>query len=586
MKHLIFIVLMLVSISNLGAQEHSLISGYFERPLNCPLRFSNLSQLRDQIQALAATLGNECSQSGQQAINQLRSSVANLEGIASTFTTFQGADQKAQNAQLAKNAGQVLGSLNIITSNNSCFYDIRSRGALPVISDIIMSISQLGLLVPSTTGALVATGGYIAGSGMRIIHELVKKRFNWNRPEERRSFLQLNCAFFDNRRVMDEMGLFNPETTSFKEKLLFDLRKERSLLIQNQKQFEKQLQQIELQLDNEISQLEEARERGVSLKLKRQLELLIQNLPGRPSDVASKWKQVSNLSLHAQYLSDSLGKLQLDPLDMQPIGLMKRNLDAALAELEADGKVWTSSIDEFEVRYRGPIVAFAPQILNSLNLKLLQIEALESAQRKEFGKKLSEIRIREKETRSLIWGAGQRLISLESKIDSLETPDTNGLFDQNDAGKSDSVEILDYYRKLQKSILGKDGKGYLKSSLSKMEDMLTGLQNQMIWIDEAKTPRERCSSAEKLRFAWAEYRYKVQESFDFVATNLDLFRASFKIGREGQRRSTYYVLTQISSVENYQNGENLKSRSVGFYMQKTKELMNKVENKLQNSGCF
>jgi hypothetical protein len=585
MKHLILLVLIFTSFS-VAAQKPALISGYFERPLNCPLRFSNLSQLRDQIQTLTASLGNECSQSGQQALNQLRTSVANLEGIASTFTTFQGTDQRAQNAQLAKNAGQVLGSLNIITTNNACFYDIRARGALPVMSDIIMSISQLGLLVPSTTGALVATGGYIAGSGMKIINELVKKKFNWNRPEERRAFLQLNCAFFDNRKVMEEMGLFNPETSSFKEQLLYDLKKERSVLLHGQKQFENQLKEIENQLDSEISKLEEAQAMGVSLKLKKQLELMIQNIQSRPGDVASKWKQVSYLSSHAQDLSDALGKLQLEMQDAQAIKLMKRNLDATIPELVIDGKVWTSSIEEYEVRYRGPIIAFAPQILSSLSRKLQQIEALESAQRKEFGKRLSELRIKEKETKSRFWGATQRLISVESKIDSLETTNNIGLFDQDDAGKSDSVEILDYYRKLQKSILGKEGKGYLKNSLNKMEDTLEGLQNQLSWFDEAKNPKERCAAAEKLRFAWAEYRYKVQESFDFVATNMDLYRASFKIGKERQRRSTHYVLNQISSVEDFESGEILKNPSVGFYMQKTRDFMNHVEQKLQTSGCF
>ena len=170
--------MLLVSLLNISYASdggHKIVSAYFDRPLNCPLRFSNLSGLRDQIQTLTSSLGNGCTQNGQQALKQLNSSVGNLEGIATTWSTQQGTDQKAQNAQLAKNASQVLGSLNIITSNTECFYDIRSRGALPVVSDIVMSLSQLGLLIPSTTGTLVATGGYLAGSGIKIIHELVKK---------------------------------------------------------------------------------------------------------------------------------------------------------------------------------------------------------------------------------------------------------------------------------------------------------------------------------------------------------------------------------------------------------------------------
>ncbi|MBA2405962.1 MAG: hypothetical protein H0V66_14395, partial [Bdellovibrionales bacterium] len=284
------IILFLFIQTTLGwTQSQNTLSAYFNRPLNCPLRFSHLSQLRDSIQSLTAALGNGCTKSGQQALNQLNSSVGNLEGMASSWSTYQGTDQKAQNAILAKNASQVLGSLNIITSNSACFYDIRSRGALPVVADVVMSISQIGLLIPSATGVMAATGGHIAGSALKIINELVKKKFNWNKPEERRSFLQLNCAFFDNRQVIEEMGVFNPETKVFKEKLLEDMQRERLQLIKVQKQQELTIRKAENSLDIEIAGIKAAKEQGLNPLLKRKLDELSANLSGRPSDYSAKW---------------------------------------------------------------------------------------------------------------------------------------------------------------------------------------------------------------------------------------------------------------------------------------------------------
>lgn len=61
----IFCLFIISSTSFAGANVES---AYFERPLSCPLRFSRLSGLRDQMQSLAATLGKGCTQASQQAL--------------------------------------------------------------------------------------------------------------------------------------------------------------------------------------------------------------------------------------------------------------------------------------------------------------------------------------------------------------------------------------------------------------------------------------------------------------------------------------------------------------------------------------
>lgn len=579
---------LLLQVTHAYSQEKSkYISAYFERPVSCPLRFSNLSTLRDQVQVLTASLGSGCTQSGQQALNQLNTSVSNLEGIATSYSTMQGTDAKAQNAQLAKNASQVLGSLNIITSNNACFYDIRARGALPVVADVVMSLSQLGLLIPSVTGTFVAAGGYMVGSGLKIVNELVKKKFNWNKPEERRAFLQLNCAFFDNRRIMEEMGLFNPETKQFRDKLTFGLKKERLQLVKLQKDYETNNLQNEKLLDKELMSIPGINSAGYSPLLTRKLDELSANLASRPSDYAAKWKQVSILATLTPQIRSLLQDVKLETIEsIQAHKIMMSNIELITPDLVQEGKAWTSTIDEYEIKYRGPIVAFASQISEAIKKAANFLEAEASAENKDLAKRIAVLKTSLKDSKSMLWSSGQRLISVEAKIASLEASDNSSLFSQNDEGKSDAVEILDHYRKLQGSILGKEGKGYLTNALSKMDDLEEGLNKQIYQLDQANGAREKCAAAEKLKFAWAQYRYKAQESYDFVVTNLDLYRSSYKIGKERQKRATNYVLSQVASVEDAEAGLQPAYESVGLYMNSVRSLMGGVEEKLQNSGCF
>lgn len=586
MRTFTLFICFLLLIPFLAQAETKIASGYFERPVSCPLRFSKLSHLRDQVQTLVASLGSGCSQNGQQALNQLNTSVANLEGIATSWSTFQGTDEGAQRAQLAKNASQVLGSLNIITSNNACFYDIRSRGALPVISDIVMSLSQLGLLIPTVTSTIVATGGYVVGSGLKIIHQLVKKKFNWNKPEERRAFLQLNCAFFDNRRTMEEMGLFNPETRTFREEVLVNLKKERLELIKLQRQYEADALKIESELDLHIFSIPGARESGVNPLLKRKLDELSAVLATKPVDYPMKWQQVSNLAQLVPIIFPMLEELKLDRFDAEAVRLLINNINTLRPELAQGGKAWTSTIDEYDIWYRGPIVAFTSQISQAMAKKLLLIEAVGSASNPETAKSISNMRGQLKETRAMEWGASQRLLSVEARITSLEESDHGYLFSHDDEGKSDAVEILDYYKKLQTSILGKEGKGYLKNSLERTDEMIESLNKQIKVFDAAESQREKCAAAEKLRFAWAQYRYKVQEAFDFVATNLDLYRSSFKTGKEKQKRARRFVMEQISSVDELSTDPTPPAETVGHHMNSVKLFMEGVEKRLQDSACF
>jgi hypothetical protein len=584
--HKLFPILALVLLLPIGVQATDEKSAFFERPLNCPLRFSQLANLRNQVQTLMASLGNGCTQSGQQALNQLNNSVANLEGIASAWKNYGNADNLTTNTAYARNVNQILGSLNIITSNNACFYDIKSRGTLPVLSDVIMSVSQFGLLFPSATGMMVASGGYVVGSGLKIVHQLVRKKFNWKNPEERRTFLNLNCSFFDSRKIMEEAGVFNPETQDFRDQIAKRLRLERGHLSRDLRREELMTLQIKQNLHDAIASIPGAHESNLNPALLRQLENLSLSIDKRPADQAEKWRQVAALSMVAEEILYQLRSLSLPGQAEQMAQLLMANIERALPGLAEGGRAWTASIDEYEAGFRGPILAFLVPVSNALKQEINRKETELALNDDELAKRIAALRVELVESQAMTWALQQRLASLRLKINTLEQARGRNIFSETDEGSSDVVEVLDYYKRLQSSILGKEGRGYLEFTIKEARQVEAAMQRQIVNFDAAKNQRERCGAAEKLRFAWAQYRFRVQEVHDFVSTNMDIYRSIFRVGKIRPKRTTRYVLHQMESVEHLSSGQLPAPGSVGELMNNVQSFQEGVEYRLHHSGCF
>lgn len=554
---------------------------FFERPVSCPLRLSNLSALRDSIQILHASLGPDCAQNSQGALNSLNSSMSNLEGITNTFNTYNNGDSASDTAY-AKNVNQILGSLNVITSNTQCVYDIRKRGMLPVLSDVIMSVSQLGLLVPSGTGLMVSAGGYVAGSALKIINELIKDKFNFNRPEDRKTFMQLNCSFFDARKSMEEAGIFDLATDEYRKEYAGKLRRERAELIKEQRRRNDMMGQMDTQITEIFRSLPEAQRRNFDPNLLKKLDELSTLLGSHPGDYGRKWKQVSGLAKDAASLLDNLERLDLDN---DSLVILRQNLDKIMPDLNEGGKAWDYNLDEWEMRVRGPLVAFIVPVANALRSEISRLEDDMALSDPKAAMDLSRLKAEIKDISSTNWILGQRIVSLETKIANLEKKN-QALFSELDEGTSNEVEILEYYRKLQNSILGKEGRNYLNHAIKNSSSMGDAVDRQVQNFHLAVDEKERCAAAEKLRFAWTHYRYKAQEAHDFVTTNLDLYRSSFRVGKEKTKKNMRYVLNQIESVEVKQRGDTPARASVGELMNEVETKIVDVERLIHQSGCF
>ena len=93
----------------------------------------------------------------------------------------------------------------------------------------------------------VAGGGIALSSVLNIINNLFNKRFDFERTEDRQTFIQLNCAFYDIRKDIQQSGFLDVKTKMHEEdkdrvqSLVKVIEKEVELLNKSLKKIEKVL---------------------------------------------------------------------------------------------------------------------------------------------------------------------------------------------------------------------------------------------------------------------------------------------------------------------------------------------------------
>ena len=112
-----------------------------------------------------------------------------------------------------------LNTFSSLAEKAECQYSLRDQGALSVMSDVIQSVSGLGLLVPNEYGFIAAAGGMAVGSVLKIIDVMLKSKYNWKKEEDRNTFLKYNCAFFDIKDQMDAAGIITVRTSMHQQEI-------------------------------------------------------------------------------------------------------------------------------------------------------------------------------------------------------------------------------------------------------------------------------------------------------------------------------------------------------------------------------
>jgi hypothetical protein len=61
---------------------------------------------------------------------------------------------------------------------------------------------------PNPIGITVAAGGAATATIMKILHNLYKPKFNWEKFEDRKQFIDLVCSFYNSRMELEDLQFF------------------------------------------------------------------------------------------------------------------------------------------------------------------------------------------------------------------------------------------------------------------------------------------------------------------------------------------------------------------------------------------
>lgn len=198
-------------IALLNSPEYSdvLVNKIDNRPQKCPLRSqTKLSNIGEQLESIAQALKyGECYDKNRDIIDGFESILSEESQL------FPNVPWSSQNSACSNRVDQegkavlrrqkIFEILKNVSSDDTCLYNIRKRGLLPVVADVLTNIGQVSSLIPGMNGFIISASAVSLGTALKIIANIFGSEFNWNDVNERKQFLSLNCSFFDLRREVE-----------------------------------------------------------------------------------------------------------------------------------------------------------------------------------------------------------------------------------------------------------------------------------------------------------------------------------------------------------------------------------------------
>ncbi len=178
----------------------------YTRPQKCPLATTSTREILDQILLVRSALVNgACNQNQQNLIDGLSEIAKNINNKPTASPT---PAPLTPQQSLATNTQSVLAGLANLTKDSACLEDIKNKGLLAFIADLATNIGQAAMVVPTPNGILIGSVTITVGATLRVINNLIASPFNFKIEKDRRQFVELNCSFFELRRQLDVIGIF------------------------------------------------------------------------------------------------------------------------------------------------------------------------------------------------------------------------------------------------------------------------------------------------------------------------------------------------------------------------------------------
>jgi hypothetical protein len=535
------------------------------RPTFCPLNSSRNDVILGSVKNIEAIFKDDCLDNMQGTLDQVLTGASDIQSSINNMRTSTGKEEVdagngVEDAMAPVTAvtgdlnGQQMASLvnglNTLFNKNKCTH-LDDTSFLENSANIIQNFSQFGLYSPSPTGVTVAYGGLVAGSILKFLNNLFEGRFDFEKDEDRVTFIKLNCSFYDVRIKMQEAGILDISTDQhYKDlarvkklvKILTDIRNgvdkdSKSITTELEKIRKAQLEQITSsevkyldKLSKSLSKIEAKPGFPISAQKDALLDLLTSNYTQLSQSVADIITPVAGQRLSRQ--NRSFGKLissldevnnieaveKLENASTSELNLFVENLDFHLkrivSQINKSNEQAVKDIAKLKIELEGKEMAFSEieSITAEANIKkinapvdqlLLELSNLQFRLESITGKK-------EFSSKDGADGADLRILEANDKIVNYIYGDYGKDFVEHMRKKSNKVNELflkDFKKFGKKNLEVEDGVYKIKDSSELSDDQ----------IDKA------CVSAKNLRGTWKYSQKWAEMGYDFLSTNKDIF---------------------------------------------------------------
>ena len=596
-------------------------SGGSDRPDSCPLESKQNIDILGKINNIKTLFKDDCLDKDQSRLDEVLQGAESIQAELDKISKEK-EDQKEEEAALevgsispaevdvagvildGKQVADIFGGISKIYDERSCKGLLDNSNLLEKTSDMIVDIAKIGLLVPNTQVLFMAGGGIALSSVLNIINNLFNNRFNFEKTEDRQSFIKLNCAFYDIRKDIEKSGFLDVKTHQHeKDKdIVADLVKK---IEEEVKLLNKSLSKIEKTLEEDRSSFlfkNKGQIFKLSLKLKKNkkifdkdiltnidklhfIEKISQAAPILISDLKAFMKEDGSTVA----VFDSHFLKVLNSVNYQS---RRNNIEKYI---DMDFKEFKTSFVENILFHFERLIRDSEKDLDKLEKTWMEITEVEGVSLKDFYKNLKKDFKKKEE---VVSNYLLKIKNVDARIKRILKEDG---FTSRDDGSENIVNILSDYDQIVGQIYGKFGYKFLKyttnKSIKENEDfkdkfekfkkdhLIESEEKYKIPNVEELRPLRRmfaCQDAMPYRRKWKFAESLAQQGYDFVATNADLFHADIKrvwLGRSGDRSfGIHRFLSKYEKIQQHHkssifalqiiNNQDVPSKYISKYLKK------------------
>lgn len=547
----------------------------FERPKSCPMESKKFSDLIAKTDAIKDVLKGNCLKKENDKMTEVLESIKSIQdelknksmvdnsavtdALTSAIGIGSGSSSNSSSALSGLKFSALFSNITTMFKKNQC--SMEDGRVLEMTADLIYDSTQLGVLAGNQLGLIVAGGGFLISSALRLIDLIFKQRFDFEKAIDRQTFVKLNCSFYEIRRELDAQGALDIENSTSRDDyrdvkaLVEEISSELKKIEDEKLNITKSHSEIDrMTFEENVGDISEFRktlakvqgylQKGVNQNLEIPTEtqklLMISKLAQDYELIILQLKFYKTLKISSIPMLDDLFLNELkkfDPLDMTEFT-----------------SAMNISAQDFNEKYRARILFHLMRIEGDILNKEKSLFGKSEKAKTELASALEKKK--ELYTAKLV-----ELKKVENRLGNLIAPkEYSGL----DDGSENMVAILDNHKKISSQLYGEWGEKFLKYATYKSYDEVKNFNERLDlfntkYADIIKSDKKGnlastylCQDAQKLRLIFKHADSLVQEGFDFVATNKDLIYSDVKNYYNGRINEESNPGASVGAIEKVQ----------------------------------